>query len=556
MYVNESGTIFIAGGIATSWAEIYNNDGTLVSTWNDPTDNLAQGAYQVAVQKCGRFIVAGQGASYGELRGYSLSGDLDFEFGINGIFSTGVTAPITDLFIDDLDNIIICYIVDGASVMQQVSSQGITVINLDAGIAITDVMGQELKIVQDVIGNIVLAAATSSGFSLRRYDSSGANNPATAVTIDVGSSSSHLGNIYVTSDNKVGLVGYESIDGDIICARLDATFELDITFDSGIALITTDSPMDIVYDATVYVDSRILIVGGSSSLPDPYMARVFGDAYVAVISQSPFPAISCTKDLTFGPDENGNITFYGLTGDATQSQIARAVGLQDAQNIIIALDGQSSENTENRMFVNVLNAQGQLQDSFGIGGKVEIPHTYQNEYVTDMITFTVAGVCKAVLVGYIVNNDIAITNSFMLGYNVTAATLDITFGGFDSNPQGFVCGDGQNFYAVAQQSMGRIIAAGCDHATQGLLVGYTSAGQLDYSFGYNGLWQQASNPIFKHLIDRSDRIVIAYNDGADHLAVARILADGSNLDASVNFVGVTPGIISASDMISGIMFIF
>lgn len=554
LYVDENGTIFLAGGSTISWARAYNSDGSILSDWVNPTENLSQGAYEVGVQSCGRRIVAGLGASHGMLYGYKPTGELDVEFGAQGVVSTGITSPIVDMSIDNLDRIVIVSVVGGSSVLQRVSAQGLTITTLNSGTSIADITGNQLKVALDVIGNIVIAAATTNGFTLRRYDSSGANNPATPVTIIAGGSgTSCLGNLYVTSDNKVGLVGFETTGNNIVSARLNASFVLDASFNGGIALITTNSPMNLVYDATVHVNNKIMIVGGGTITPSPYMARIFGDAYVAVLPQSPLQAAACTNDLSFGSSASNGVIFHALTGNATQNQVAQAIALQDEQNIVVALDGQSIVNTDSRIFINMFTVDGALQNSFGAAGKVEIPHTYGHEYVRDMVTFSQAGVHKAILAGYVTNSSASMMNALLLQYNLSTSSLDTNFGGFDGNLQGFASGQGQKFCAVAQQSNGRIIAAGLDKDGSGLLVGYTPQGKLDRSFGGGGIIRQGTTGIYTHIVDSQNRIVIAYNDGADRVAIARFVADGSSLDLSFNAMGATPGVITTSDMIAGIV---
>ena len=169
-----------------------------------------------------------------------------------------------------------------------------------------------------------------------------------------------------------------------------------------------------------------------------------------------------------------------------------------------------------------------------------------------MVTFTQAGVHKAIIAGYATNNSGSISNSLLFQYNLDSPGFDTSFGGFDGNPQGFTSGLGQQFYSVGQQSQGRIIAGGLDRFGNGLLVGYTSFGKLDKSFGSGGMVRQGSTGIYTQIIDPQDRVVIAYNDGDNRLAVGRFVASGSGLDTSFNTAGITPGIVSASDRISGI----
>ena len=162
-----------------------------------------------------------------------------------------------------------------------------------------------------------------------------------------------------------------------------------------------------------------------------------------------------------------------------------------------------------------------------------------------MVTFTtVAGVHKAILAGYVHNTALNSYDSLLLQYDLDAVALDSSFGGFNGNLAGIAFGDGQQINVVGRQTTGRIVAAGQSQASNpldpttssGLLLGYTSAGKLDNSFATGGyLTQAGSTALFTQAIDTDNRLVIAYRDTtANHVFVARYLADGSALDSSFN----------------------
>ncbi|MDP3788668.1 MAG: hypothetical protein Q8Q60_05140 [Candidatus Chromulinivorax sp.] len=952
LYVNSSGTIFVSGGSAPGWVAAYTNSGVVASGWTTPVNNLSQGAYQIGQQTSTRLISAGLGASAGTLYGYTPTGILDTEFGIGGVVTTGVAAPIAGMSINSLDQIIIAYSNSGTSVLQKISSDGATITTLNSGTAITGInRSEDVRVVHDTSGNIIVAAATTSGFRARRYTSSGANSPSAAITIAAGGSgTSHLGNIYTTSDGKTVLVGYETTSNNIIVTRFDANFVLDSTFNNGAPLITPMSSMNLAYDACIHIDDRVMIAGGNSSSSNPSLARVFGDNYVTYTSQGPSLGIAGTIDTTFatsgaftisslgagalnstqgksivslsdggsyialnngtsssklirltaenslyttfgtngiatdtlqgvnfmmltgnnnvllvgttnagigwvsrykndnsglldttfnssgsvsfgssttaniaveqtlgriivaGQDSSGrgilraytnfgavdvtfnpnsmpgsyntgisteiyalaadqfdrliiayknnsnidiarltpsgdldtsfgvggiisgaianadqvaqvrlvlntagnivvaahitassvqkiavksynngialsgngavvnaefditgltsptltdfiatldgdviaigtqsesnpmwaarlllsgtaaitldtafnpigaipgimtysgagtsthtysacavrpdgrllfvggedvnptliraynnpyivegiqspnakpigtNDTTFGLTGtngitffgsagtSSSQGQVAQAIGLQDDNNIMIALDGQISGSTDNYMFLNMFDVDGLLNSGFGTAGKVQLPHNYQYEHVKDMFTYTTAtGINKAIIVGYATNAILNVSGSLVMQYNVSSQVADTSFGGLNGNPTGVAFGDGFQANVIGRQTMGRIIVSGTGLNGDDVLLGYTPTGSLDQSFGLGGYMTRGTNPIYTHVIDSMNRIVIAYNDGTNKVAVARILANGSGLDTTFGTNGLVTSVIS------------
>ncbi len=538
LYVNEQGIIFVAGGSTQNWAAIFNHDGTTLSTWSMPMDNGSQEIYQVGQQSFGRYIVAGQNASQGVVYGYTPSGLLDQNFGVNGVYSTGINAPISDFFIDKFDALTVVYALNGSCVIQKISPQALDFTTLDNGTAIDNIIDNQIKIVQDVAGNMIIAAITDAGFVLKKYDDNGNDLSVQPIIINgLDSSPCSFGKLYVTTDNKIGLVGYQIEAGIIILSRLDENFNLDVTFNSGSVLLIENSPMNMVYDATVYLDSRIMIVGGSSLTPNPYLLRIFGDAYVDLVAQSPLQAIACTNDYTLTQSTSTGISCYSMDAGPAQGQQARAVALQGS-DIFIALDGQSTANNEHRIFLQKMTQQGTMAHDFGVQGKVEYPHLYQHEYVQDMFLYQDNNnIYKALLAGYVVHNVLDIKNSLLTQYDLTHQSLDEDFGGFSGDFPGYAFGHIQAFFHVTRQSCGRIIASGIDQSGHGVIVGFTSQGRIDKSFGYYGYVYLLTTGICKHFVDDQNRIVIGYYDSDGHIILTRMMQDGKSYDSSFNQAG-------------------
>jgi uncharacterized delta-60 repeat protein len=275
----------------------------------------------------------------------------------------------------------------------------------------------------------------------------------------------------------------------------------------------------------IYGDGEISLVGteasSTSTANNPFMSRAYNTPYT---TQQPIDLTAKpdgTNDVTLGASTtsatNLGITFFGSSGaNAASAQIARAIALQNNNNIVVAIDGGAAAGTPtpSQIFLTKFDIDGVVVSGFGTAGQATVLSAYNNQYVQDMVTFTtVAGVNKAILAGYVTNTTLGSTSSLLLQYNLDTPALDTTFGGFNGNPQGIAFGDGKQINSVVQQTSGRIIAAGISKDTLGLLLGYTSAGKLDNSFGNDGYVTVAgSTALFTHAVDSLNRVVVAYTD--------------------------------------------
>ena len=517
-----------------------------------------------------------------------------------GGFSTGVSRGIYNLIADQYDRLIFAVLnTAGTGIdLYRLTPTGELDVTFGsngkaANVFTTNVGGisgnnvQDIRVALDSIGNIVVAAYT--------YSTGTTKDSISVVSYDNGVSTiaGHNGSVYTNSfaianfagNTNTGMSlaslvttadGYVLVQGNDVnsssgasptwVARLvsttpgvlGGTYQLDITFNpaaigglAGVFKYTagggTTSPYHVYNAMTVNAIGVLGVLGyeqtGASTYV-PSLVQLYDDPYTTEEVQSPDSKPVGSNDLTLGvsPTSAGNlgIIFYGSSlADATYGQIARAIALQDDNNIVVAIDGGSTSGGTSNIFIDMFDNDGILNPNFGSSGQATVLTSYQNQYVKDMVTFTpMANVHKAILAGYVSDTTLGITGSLLLQYNLTTALLDSTFGGYDGNPSGVALGDAQKAFVVGQQSLGRVVVGGITQNNLGVLLGYTSSGKLDTSFGNDGY--QSSNTgatgIYTHAIDSENRVLIAYNN-AGTVVVSRFLSDGSALDASFGTSG-------------------
>ena len=376
--------------------------------------------------------------------------------------------------------------------------------------------------------------------------------------------------LITTADGKVLISGNQSSDNAMWVARIDnssGTYALDTTFASGDLVqgimqfnghASPTVTSRYLAPIAIYGDGQITMVGTEDNgINNPYMSRAYDNPYT---SQEPTylgAKAAGTIDHTFGvgiePNyaENG-IVFLATAPDSNADQVARAVVVQDGNDngLVVAIDGGCSlinGGNTNCIYLNIFDVDGLLNSSFNPNatsplapGQALVLGEFDNQYVNDILTFTAQdGFSRAILSGYATQTTPSLTGSLLMQYilNPSNPQLDLNFGGLNGNIRGLAFGDGKQLNTVGLQSTGRIIAGGLDQSNQGLLLGYTPAGNLDQSFGQGGTFVQGASGIYASVIDTQDRLVIAYNVSGT-LTIARILADGSGLDTSFGIHGI------------------
>lgn len=606
-----NGGLLVAGTISeevtNGWVEQYTTAGTPDTNFGiDGIVNLAAGTVATVAlqQSLSRIVVAGKlGSGNGGVFALTNTGFADTTFAVGssagiGVYDTGVSTTIYAMIADEFDRLIIAYKNGSAIDIRRLTSSGQLDTTFGSGGTIagaltgTATATAEVRVALNQSGDIVVAAHTSAGISVIAY----ANGTGTVVAYAQCNIATVITNSPVLTSligyserdsvhDKVLLAGYQSGTNNMWVARVTANnigtaYILDTTFGdtnffdprtfTGIMTFTNiDTPPTVsarnLTSIAIYSDGEISIVGTetTSASPNnqPFMSRAYNASYV---NQTPIDLqakAAGTNDRTFGASSTAandlGITFYATTDGINQIAKAAVIQNDNVNNIIVAVDGTATEATNSCMYLNIFDVDGLLNTSFVQPaapsdvepGQALILSMFDDQYVNDMLSFTAGGVNKAILVGYAQNTTPSLVGSLLVQVDLTPDIfgLDTTFGGLNGNSAGVAFGDARQLNTVGLQSTGRIIAAGLDQSSQGLLLGYTAAGNLDQSFGQGGTRAQGLTGIYASAIDNQDRLVVAYvvGSGPRVVTLARILPDGSDVDTTFDGGIVTTEILTA-----------
>ncbi|MBP6869615.1 hypothetical protein KBC04_01930 [Candidatus Babeliales bacterium] len=572
-----SNVVLVGTTGGAGWVKRYTSAGVLDGTFNTNIDaaltslSTPDVATVAIEQTLARLVVAGSDDTgkaalfaFQSLSPNGNPGALDTTFNstgtIAGQYSTAVTGTIYSVIADQYDRLIFSVLNAGAVDLYRLTPTGELDITFGtdgvvAG-AITSAAGASY-VALDQAGNIIVASnsSTADTFSVAAFDNgvlttTGGNGLAVYAQLNISSlTGPTVTNLITSADGYALVVGNIATSGWI--ARITGGGALDTSFNpaaiGGVQGIYKYARSTLVphlfYGLAVNADGTLGMLGYQDNTTDvPLLVSVYDDPYTSQQAQSPDSKAVGTIDATLGAGSSNVVTdgikFFGASGNAASLQTARALALYDDNNIVVAIDGNSAIGAgTSEIMINMFDNDGIANPTFGTAGSEIALSNYENQYVRDMVTFTtVAGVHKAILAGYVENSTLGTSDSLLLQYVLTpgASGLDTSFGGFDGNPSGVAFGDGQALYSVAQQSNGRIIAAGLTQGTlTGLLLGYTANGKMDNSFANNGYQSvdTGSTGIYTHAVDTNNNIVFAYNS-ANTVVVARYLADGSALDST------------------------
>ena len=585
----------ITGG--AGWVNRLATSGSLDTTFNGGGQVSITGsttATNVVQQTLGRYVIGGQKTGgNGALFGLTNVGAVDTTFGVDGVYDTSIATTVYAVIADQYDRLIIAYKNGSAVDLRRLTSSGQldTTFGTSGTIAgaipsLVDAV-EQVFLTFDASGNIVVAAHTSTpAIAVIAYaNTTGTSVARTQLNIStIITNTPVMTDILATADGKVLLAGYQSAANPMWVARVvnnSGAYALDtstsipaagnIPFGGGDGIMTFSFDADGTVNArnlnsiAIYGNGQIAMVGIESDTADtpnisPFLSMAYDNPYTSQEAEFEGAKAVGTNDITLGASSSAatalGVVFYA-TATATNStagQVARAIALQDDAHILVAVDGGASNGatTPSNIYLKMFTTDGTPDTTFGTSGQQTVLSTYANQYVQDMVTFTtVAGVNKAILAGYVYNSTLPAANqysSLLLQYNLDTHALDSGFGQFNGNAAGIACGDAQQLFTIGQQSNGRIIAGGLSKDNLGLLLGYTATGKLDTSFGNDGYQSTSaivgSVGLYTQAIDTQNRIVIAYNNGSNSVAVARLLADGSALDSA--FATPTPLIANTS----------
>ena len=500
-------------------------------------------ANSVAIQSDGKIVAAGS-SYFGGRRDfavvrYNTNGQLDNTFGTNGI----VTTPVGTLD-DNLNSVAIQS--DGKIVAVGISYNGskndFAVVRYNTngqldntfgtnGIVITSVGTLDdyaLSVAIQGDGKIVAAGSywnVNDDFAVVRYNTNGQldNTFGTngMVTTPVGTSHDEARSVAIQSDGKIVAAGFSdngSYD-DFAVVRYNTNGQLDNTFGTnGIVTTSAGASHDGANSVTIQSNGKIVAAGYSYS----------GNGFTVVRYNT-----NGQLDNTFGT--NGIVT----TPFGTSHGRANSVAIQSDGKIIVIGDSYSGNDRD--FAVVRYNTNGQLDNTFGTNGIVNIPVGYSSE-VAYSVAIQSDGKIVAAGDSYSggSNSDFAVVR-----YN-TDGQLDNTFGenGITTTLLG-------RAYSVAIQSDGKIVAAGFSYNGSNddlAVVRYNTIGQLDNTFGTNGIVITpigTSNGAARSVAIQSDGKIVAagfsHNGGDNVFTVVRYNTNGQ-LD---NTFG-TNGIVTTS----------
>jgi uncharacterized delta-60 repeat protein len=318
--------------------------------------------------------------------------------------------------------------------------------------------------------------------------------------------------VAIQADGDLVVAGRASIPNngtDFALARFNPDGTLDTSFGGGI--VTTDffAGNDRATGVVVQSDGKIVTGGDAFNTntgnTDLALARYNADG---------------SLDTTFGVAGR-------VTTDLSINDLGNALVLQPDGKLILAGSILDSRFTKDFCLVRY-NADGSLDPSFGVGGKVTTDFFHNSDEISSVVLLPDGSILAAGFAGSnTTSHDFAIAR-----YNGDG-TLDTTFGIGGKATVDFF-GRIDEARAVAVQPDGRIILAGSAFNGTTLadfgLARFNADGTLDTSFGSAG---KLTNDFFRNLDEAQSAVVLS--DGSI-VAAGRAFITGSNSDfALVSF---------------------
>lgn len=533
-YVDTTQGFFVVGtDTATPWAKHYNAQGSLDANFTlSPASGMLSG-HAIIQQSSGRVLIAGDNGSNGIIAAHKIDGSLDTNFGNSGIYSVAGSSSIYAITVDSQDRIYVAY-KDGSDVaVKRICPNGDLqdpAFTASSLLTTTPVSDATIKIALDQNENLVVAAAMSiSGgtdqIHVTRYASADGAQDASfggdGVLEIAFEENIILTDAQVQTSGKIMVLAHNANDNKAISARLTSTGALDTTYNPNGAvpgtLVVDSGSTNFEFNALdLHPDRRYMIVGQDSAFNQPILARVVGDDndYVEFVEQTPVAGVEGEFDKSLTTD--GSLDLSSLTG----------VGSDQAHVVKVTSNGKSIvglRTSDSKTKLIQFGCDGFLESGFGSSG-VSTLNSVAN--IEDM-HIDVDG--KILSVG-------TSGGASWLHRHTSSGSSDSTFGSV-----GFATTNVTAGYTVREQKSGRLIMGGLD-GSNGVLVGYSSKGALDTSFGSGtGKITVGTTGIYSVIIDSVDRIYVAYDNGSNQVVLARYRPNGFGLDTTFNAGGGTPG---------------
>jgi uncharacterized delta-60 repeat protein len=288
-----------------------------------------------------------------------------------------------------------------------------------------------------------------------------------AALLDFSDTSDYAMAVKVQADGRIVVAGetgvYPLFHSGL--ARYNANGKLDRSFGTGGKITAAlDSRGDLVTAVTFQSDGKIL-AAGSVIQNNSTLAFVLGRFN-----------LDGTLDQTFGNNGSVEATFGDPSAEGNDVLLQT-----DGKIIVVGFTGVGSYADNNNFALVRYNPDGTLDQTFGTGGKIVTAFAGSSMATSAVLQsdgrFVVAGTCTSG------------THEFCLARYNADGSLDSTFGSFGEVMTKVGTGDAFSFGSVLQAD-GNIVLSGYSSTSQGhdyTLVRYNSNGTLDTTFGNGGV---------------------------------------------------------------------
>lgn len=388
---DQSGYIYLTGATTGTemWAAQITAHGVMVTAL-PALSGWTLGAV-IRENVAGNIIVAGFNGANGAIASFTADGlGLDPLFGVNGIYVTDRTNPISAMTIDNYSEIYIAYKSgESSGTIQRILANGSGLDSTFTASTFNSCNESQIAIALDISNNqIVVASYYESDISVQRYSTiDGSSTDGGAINIFASLDTLHLSALFIDTDQQIYVVGY-GINGayQTVVARIASTSDVTIALDNdygtaGIAALVAGPLTDLGFfigSGALNPDRRVYVVG---SIADgtPYMARLFGDNYYTQISQALNAVSPGDFDYTYGT--NGIAITYadGATGSSANQQV-KAINQLPFGTQIMTVVGDGIHSWTVRLL-----SDGANDSAYGSGQGVAIAQLAGDELVQGMV---------------------------------------------------------------------------------------------------------------------------------------------------------------------------
>ena len=520
--VQPNGRIVAAGISNGEFAVVrYNRDGSLDTSFDGDgkvTTAIGSGAtiWEIALQRDGKIVAAGEGGSNFALARYNRDGTLDTTFGTGGKVSAGfgsgsggqavLLQPDGKIVVagksrqDGYDNFAVARYNRNGTLDTTFSDDGKVITPLSQ-------RGDTARAVSLQPDGKIVAGGVAGGnfFALARYNRDGTpdgdfGTGTGKVSTDLSTAADHAYGVVVQPDGKIVAAGDSTSGSDFAVVRYNANGTLDTTFGTGGKVTTSLGLISGARAMALQPDGKIVLAGSASDGTNSDFALVRYNH-------------NGTLDRSFSGD--GKVT----TPVGSGNDAAYAVAVQPDGKFVVA--GYSHNGNNNDFALVRYNRNGTLDTSFDGDGKVT---TAVSSGADTANAVAVRPNGKIVAAG-VANNDFAVVR-----YNRNG-TLDTSFDG-DGKVTTAVSSGADTANAVALLPNGKIVAAGISNNAFAI-ARYNPNGELDTSFGSRGTTRTGftnGEDIARALLVQAGGELVAVGNTPSHFALARYHEDGT-LDA-------------------------